>query len=333
LSSNMKVALVLSILVLFIGLGYSFKISDFFDEDTQRQSSEVEDQILPVFTIAFFASLFNRLVFGLTNQNSGNTCQCGVRGVRGRSNGNRITGGEDAEPGEFPWQVRLELRNTDLVCGGTLLSSDTVLTTASCIGLLVGLTGVVDLFDWRIIVGDTDRNNNDGEQSILVREVIIHPNLDQNTLENNFGIIKLDSDVNFSNRIAPICLPTATTNYDDVVATLTGWGRETLAGFDLAILQKADVRTVPNARCLANPAASEICAVDDNANFCLNDLGSPLITNEGRFSSLIGIASINSQQLLASNCDPTEPGVYARVTSGLTWIEQQISGDTCPRPT
>ena len=60
----------LSILVLFIGLGYSFKISDFFDDSTERQSS-IEDQILPVFTIGFFASLFTRLVFGITNQNSG----------------------------------------------------------------------------------------------------------------------------------------------------------------------------------------------------------------------------------------------------------------------
>ena len=96
----MRVALVLSILVLFIGLGYSFKISDFFDDGTERQSS-VEDQILPVFTIAFFASLFNSLIFGLTNQNS---CECGVRG----SNRRRILGGADAETGEFPWQVRLE---------------------------------------------------------------------------------------------------------------------------------------------------------------------------------------------------------------------------------
>ena len=98
----MKVALVLSILVLLIGLGYSFRISDFFDEDTQRQSSEVEDQILPVFTIAFFASLFNSLIFGLTNQNS---CECGVRG----SNRRRIVGGVNAETGEFPWLVRFEL--------------------------------------------------------------------------------------------------------------------------------------------------------------------------------------------------------------------------------
>ena len=109
------------------------------------------------------------------------------------------------------------------------------------------------------------------------REVIIHPNLDQNTLENNFGIIKLDSDVNFSNRIAPICLPTATTNYDDVVATLTGWGRETLAGFDLAILQKAgiDLLTlffilfVRNSRCH--------CVVDICNNICSINLWWPTV--------------------------------------------------------
>ena len=71
----MKVALVLAILVLLIGLAYSFRISDLFDDsshhNTQRQSS-VEDQILPIFVISFFASLFNSVVFGVTNQSSDN---------------------------------------------------------------------------------------------------------------------------------------------------------------------------------------------------------------------------------------------------------------------
>ena len=73
-SLTMKVELVVTILVLLIGLGYSFKITDLFSDstyhDTQRQST-VEDQILPVFTIAFFASLFNSLVFGFQNQLTG----------------------------------------------------------------------------------------------------------------------------------------------------------------------------------------------------------------------------------------------------------------------
>ena len=73
-SLTMKVELVVTILVLLIGLGYSFKITDLFSDstyhDTQRQST-VEDQILPVFTIAFFASLFNSLVLGFKNQLTG----------------------------------------------------------------------------------------------------------------------------------------------------------------------------------------------------------------------------------------------------------------------
>ena len=68
----MRVELVLTVLVFLIGLGYSFKITDLFGDltyhDTQRQSTTVEDQILPVFMIAFFASLFNSFVFGLQNQ-------------------------------------------------------------------------------------------------------------------------------------------------------------------------------------------------------------------------------------------------------------------------
>ena len=71
-SFTMRVELVLTVLVFLIGLSYSFKLTDLFGDftyhDTQRQSTTVEDQILPVFMIAFFASLFNSFVFGLQNQ-------------------------------------------------------------------------------------------------------------------------------------------------------------------------------------------------------------------------------------------------------------------------
>ena len=67
----MKVELVITILVLLIGLGYSFKISDLLDDstfhETQRQST-VQDQILPVFGVAFLASLVNNVIFGTNTQ-------------------------------------------------------------------------------------------------------------------------------------------------------------------------------------------------------------------------------------------------------------------------
>ena len=68
---TMKVELVTVILLVLIGLGYSFKTSDLLDDatfhETQRQST-VEDQILPVFGVAFMASLVNNVIFGTNTE-------------------------------------------------------------------------------------------------------------------------------------------------------------------------------------------------------------------------------------------------------------------------
>merc|ERR1711862_979752 len=70
----------------------------------------------------------------------------------------------------------------------------------------------------------------------------------------------------------------------------------------------------------SGPIPSEfICASDIANTYCNNDFGSPLITNEGRFNSLIGIVSGAGTVLgatLLGGCNPAVPGVYARVTSG-----------------
>ena len=59
-------------------------------------------------------------------------CQCGVVS-KAKQNNNRIIGGENAVRREFPWQVALVYRGGSIPsCGGTLLSSDTVLTAAHC---------------------------------------------------------------------------------------------------------------------------------------------------------------------------------------------------------
>ena len=79
----------------------------------------------------------------------------------------------------------------------------------------------------------------DGEQRVTPKEWIIHPSYNNGAnLNNDFAIIKLASPVSFSDRVSPICLPSASTNYDSKVATVTGWGTLASGGSQPNILQK-----------------------------------------------------------------------------------------------
>ena len=60
----MRVLTVCSLLVLFIGLGYSFRITELLEpfNEGRQDDSDVGDQILPVFAVAFIATVINNLI-------------------------------------------------------------------------------------------------------------------------------------------------------------------------------------------------------------------------------------------------------------------------------
>ena len=72
-------------------------------------------------------------------------------------------------------------------------------------------------------------------------QFIDHPDYNDNTFDNDFAIIKLASPVTFSDRVSPICLPSTSTNYDNKVATVTGWGTLWSGGSQPNILQEVNV--------------------------------------------------------------------------------------------
>lgn len=70
----MRLFLLIQCVLLCVGIGYSFRIPDFLEaftkqnENSERQS-DIDDQIVPVFLVAFFASLVNSLF--MMNASSG----------------------------------------------------------------------------------------------------------------------------------------------------------------------------------------------------------------------------------------------------------------------
>jgi len=246
-------------------------------------------------------------------------CKCGV------STNTRIVGGQNAAEGEFPWQVGLVSNyGKTPFCGGTLLSSDTVLTAAHC---------QTSVNNFKVLVGEHDVTRSDGEQRISPSQWIQHPNYNSRTTNYDFAIVKLSTPVSFSNKVIPACLPSLNRNYDSVVATVSGWGTLSQGGSQPSVLQKVNVNTMSNNQCRATGYGNSditnpmICASASGKDSCQGDSGGPLVTNDGGFYSLIGVVS------WGYGCAQSNfPGVYARVTDQLSWINSYMSGTICPTP-
>jgi secreted trypsin-like serine protease len=56
---------------------------------------------------------------------------CGQKG-RGLSDFSRVVGGQQAQAGEWPWQVAL-MRGSFPFCGGSLVSNQYIITAAHCV--------------------------------------------------------------------------------------------------------------------------------------------------------------------------------------------------------
>jgi len=252
---------------------------------------------------------------------TGGSCRCGVS----KSRSSKIVGGVDAEKNEFPWQVLLVTSSGSKWCGGSLISTRTVLTAAHC--RRQGLDAVV---------GEHDFSTSDGEQRIDIIKWEDHPDYEDGTYVNDFAIATLARPVTFTDKIYPICLPTgSSSSYENRDAKVTGWGAIYSGGPGTNILQKVDVRTMSNAACRNTGYSSSeitsemICASESGKDSCQGDSGGPLIVKKSgaNYFEQAGVVSWGIGCAL-----PDYPGVYARVTSQLTWIKSKMTGTTCPTP-
>ena len=68
--------------------------------------------------------------------------------------------------------------------------------------------------NYRIVVGDHNRNVNEGtEESVGAAQIISHPQYNSpGRLNNDIALIKLATSVKLSARVNPVCLPSSDSN-------------------------------------------------------------------------------------------------------------------------
>ena len=127
-----------------------------------------------------------------------------------------------------------------------------------------------------------------------IAEITNHPDYNDQTLNYDFSMLKLKSEVNYCNypHIRPVCLPfDSTDTFAGDAATVTGWGTTSYGGSHRQrpdILQEAWVTVLAKKKCYgpgmayssADITTRMICASEPGKDACQGDSGGPLITLE-----------------------------------------------------
>ncbi len=245
-----------------------------------------------------------------------------------------IVGGEEAVPGDWPFQVAL-IRNggdpfADQYCGGSLVAPEWVLTAAHCVNGRSPEMIDVGAGLHNLAVPDPNWQRRD------VAEIRMHPAYNPSTDDSDIALLKLTVPVTFragQGAILPIgaVAPVASSAGDlvGVMSTVIGWG-DTLVqpapgGGHLFpdTLRQVDVPIIANSTC--NAAYSNeitpnmLCAgyVSGGKDSCQGDSGGPLLAKDPatQIWRQVGVVSWGSGCALAAF-----PGVYTRVSEFTDWI-------------
>lgn len=229
----------------------------------------------------------------------------------GVSKVSRIINGIKAKKGRYDYYV--QGNGKEGMCGGFLIAPNVVLTAISC-----------DIaFNRKVLVGSyRKRNDEQSGEYIKIKKIIKHPDYDEGTLANDYMLVVLERDSNYT----PVCIADIT--YDMTLGPGTqlyaiGFGRK--SSFDL---MEVNLPYIDNDEC---QDLIEVYYITDTM-MCMGLEKRKAAISRGRGGPLIRRGDDASEDIVVGIVSwgmPTgkHPGVYARVGKAHNWIQSIVENN------
>lgn len=235
----------------------------------------------------------------------------------------QIVGGDDAEFGEYPWQVQVYIPGS--VCGGSLIAPNWVLTAAYCVTVDEATAQLAEPDQISIVLGDYNRSHFEGtEQERTAKSFVVHPDYNVETNFAGLALINLDAPAVSTEFVQAV--PLIASFEENLIraeqfATVTGWGNLTEEGPQATVLQEVTLPMVSRVVCNNDARHTfnrdTLCAgySEGGKDACFGDGGGGLLVQ-----SQNGWIQAGVTQTGIGCARPNTYGYYTNLLEHMDWI-------------